>query len=128
VQAERARPSGAPGAHAASFKVKRFVLTPAVAGREPTEPRTSFDRDETGRIYAFVELENESRAPGEIVVAFEPPDGGALRGNVTLEVGPHPRFRTWAFTRSAREVGSWTAVVMDSNGAILARAPFDVTL
>jgi hypothetical protein len=104
------------------------VLTPSVEGREPREPRTSFDRDETGRIYAFVELENETRAPGEIIVAFEPPDGGALRGNVKLEVGPHARWRTWAFTRSAREVGAWTAVVMTENGEVIARAPFEVTL
>ncbi len=79
-------------------------------------------------MYAFVEIENKGGAPAEIVVEFEPPGGGAPHGDVTLAVGPAPRWRTWAYTRTASTAGSWTAVVKNKKGEVLARAPFEVTL
>lgn len=116
--------------HASSsdLRVKRLVLAEGVSGREPVEPRTSFNAAETERIYAFVEVENRADGEGEITVTFEPPDGGAPRGNVTLNVGASPRWRTWAFTRGARAAGEWTAVVRGPDGQVLARTPFEVTL
>lgn len=109
------------------FAVKRLVVAQGVRNREPVEPGTTFKSD-AGKIYAFVEVENRGRAPGEIVVEFEPPGGGAPHGDVTLAVGAAPRWRTWAYTRTAKVAGSWTAVVKNSKGDVLARAPFEVTL
>lgn len=111
----------------ARLAVRRLVLSQGVKNREPTDAATSF-RGDAKRIYAFVELENKDRAPGEIVVEFEPPGGGAPHGDVTLPVGAAPRWRTWAYTRTARVAGSWTAVVKNRKGEVLARAPFEVTL
>ncbi|WP_437654077.1 DUF2914 domain-containing protein [Sorangium sp. So ce1182] len=113
---------------AAELKVKRLVVAAGVKDREPVAPGTTFRAPETERLYAFIELENRSEAEGEITVAFVPPDGGAPVGNVTLGVGPSPRWRTWAFTRGARKAGEWTAVVRSGTGEELARAPFEVTL
>jgi hypothetical protein len=111
----------------ARLAVRRLVLSQGVKNREPIDAATSF-RGDAKRIYAFVELENKDRAPGEIVVEFEPPGGGAPHGDVTLPVGAAPRWRTWAYTRTAHVAGSWTAVVKNRKGEVLARAPFEVTL
>jgi hypothetical protein len=106
--------------------VKRFVLAGAVKDREPVDAGTTFNGSR--KVYAFVEIENRGGAPAEIVVEFQPPGGGAPRGDVTLAVGPAPRWRTWAYTRTASTPGSWTAVVKNRKGDVLARAPFEVTL
>lgn len=105
--------------------VKRLVLASGVKGREPQDAATTFKAD-GGRIYAFVEMENLGRDASEIVVAFEPPGGGAPHGDVTLAVGAARRWRTWAYTRTANVTGSWTAVVKNRKGDVLARAPFEV--
>lgn len=112
----------------AELKVKRLVVAEGVRNREPVEPSTTFRVPATERIYAFVELENRGESEGEITVEFVPPDGGAPVGNVTLGVGVSPRWRTWAFTRGARKVGEWTALVRSETGEVLASAPFEVTL
>ena len=110
------RRAGAPEV-AGKLRIKRLVLADEVKGREPVEPKTSFQAAETDRIYAFVEVENGAVEETEITVSFEPPDGGATRGNVTLSVGASPRWRTWAFTRGARVAGAWTAVVRAPDGS-----------
>jgi hypothetical protein len=107
--------------------VRRFVLSQGVRNREPVDAGSTFKSDAT-KIYAFVEVENRGRAPGEIVVEFEPPGGGAPHGDVTLAVGSAAKWRTWAYTRTAHTPGSWTAVVKNRKGDVLARAPFEVTL
>jgi hypothetical protein len=107
--------------------VRRFVLARGVKDREPVDPGTTF-RGNAHKVYAFVEVENRGGAPAEIVVEFEPPGGGAPHGDVTLAVGPAARWRTWAYTRTASVAGSWTAVVKNKKGQVLARAPFEVTL
>lgn len=112
----------------AKLKVKRLLLTEKIENREPVDPRDSFEAGESGRIYAFIELENPAAEESEVTVTFEPPGGGASHGNVTLDVGASRRWRTWAYTRAARSAGAWTAVVRGPSGEELARAPFDVTL
>jgi hypothetical protein len=112
----------------AKLQVKRLVLAQGIKDREPVEPSTSFEGPEAERVYAFVEVENLSDHEGEITVAFIPPGGGAAIGNVTLEVGSSPRWRTWAYTRGARKAGEWTAVVRSETGEVLAREAFEVTL
>ncbi|APR83706.1 Hypothetical protein A7982_09055 [Minicystis rosea] len=109
------------------LSVKRLVLAQGVKNREPIDEGTSF-KSEGGKIYAYVEVENRGHGPGEIVVEFEPPGGGAPHGDVTLAVGPSARWRTWAYTRTAKTPGAWTAVIKNRKGDVLARAPFEVTL
>jgi hypothetical protein len=121
---DRARAADA----SAKLRIKRLVLTEGVKGREPVETKSSFSAAEAKRIYAFVEVENPAAEESEITVSFEPTSGGAAHGNITLDVGASPRWRTWAFTRGARTAGAWTAVVRGPDGDVLAKAPFEVTL
>jgi hypothetical protein len=124
AKATTAKSSAASG----KLTVKRLVVAQGVKGREPVDPAASFSGNQSGKLYAFVEVENKDRAPSEITVSFEPPGGGASHGNVKLAVGAEPRWRTWAFTRNAHTVGAWTAVVKDTHGEVLARTPFEITL
>jgi len=116
------------GEKPAKLAVKRLVLAQGVKNREPVQVGRSFYGPEAERIYAFVEVENKSDHEGEISVAFIPPGGGAAVGNVTLEVGSSPRWRTWAYTRGVQKAGEWTAVVRSETGEVLAREAFEVTL
>lgn len=113
---------------AVELKVKRLLFAEAIQGREPVEARSSFSAKDAKRVYAFVEVENPGAEESEITVSFEPPGGGAAKGQVSLDVGASRRWRTWAFTRGASTPGSWTAVVRGPRGEELARAPFEVTL
>jgi hypothetical protein len=114
----------APVRHASKLDVKRLTIARGVEHREPLDPTTSVDAS-AQKIYAFVELANPERLPGEITVEFQPPSK-KYEGRVTLPVGDAARWRTWAFTRQAHEVGEWTAVVRDEKGHELARETFQV--
>jgi hypothetical protein len=128
TQVAPAPKAAAPIPTAQRLSVKRLVVARGVSGREPVGAKDSFYVEETDRLYAFVEVENAERAPGELHVSFVPEKGGASRGNITLPVGAEKRWRTWAFTRTAREPGKWVAVVKNDRGEVLARAPFEVVL
>ena len=110
--------------HARKLAVKRVILARGVDRHEPVDPGTAFDASEQ-KVYAFVEIDNPERLPGEITVEFQPPSK-KYEGRVTLGVGEASRWRTWAFTRQAHETGEWTAIVRDERGRELAREKFDV--
>lgn len=120
----RARDEGATGVP--ELKVTRLVVSRGIAGREPLAPASSFSSAEVDRIYAFVELANESQIPSQISVTFTPPAGRALQ-RIPLEVGAQRRFRTWATTRKARAAGVWSVSVSDAAGNELARTSFTIT-
>ena len=96
--------------------------------KEPEGAATLFRQSEIEKLYAYLEIENDGADREKVTVSFEPPDGRAARGNVTLDVGSSKRWRTWAFTKQATQVGSWTAVVKDEEGHTLARQPFEIAL
>ncbi len=104
--------------------MKRITIARGVDHREPIDPGTSIDA-KAQKVYAFVEVDNPERLPGEISVEFQPPSK-KYEGQITLGVGETSRWRTWAFTRQAHEVGEWTAIVRDDKGRELAREKFDV--
>lgn len=110
--------------HARKLTVKRITIARGVDHREPVDPGSSIDA-KAQKVYAFVEIDNPERLPGEITVEFEPPSK-KYEGRITLGVGEASRWRTWAFTRQAHEVGEWTAIVRDERGRELAREKFDV--
>lgn len=112
--------------HADKLALKRIVLARGVEHHEPVDPATSFDA-KTQKVFAFVEIENPEKLPGEITVEFEPPSKKDT-GRVSLAVGDSSRWRTWAFTRQAHEAGEWTAIVRDEHGHVIGRQAFDVTL
>jgi hypothetical protein len=111
--------------HAKKLAVKRISIARGVNGHEPVDAATTFDA-KNEKVYAFVEVENPEKLPGEITVEFMPPSK-KYEGRVTLGVGESSRWRTWAFTRQAHEAGEWTAIVRDERGHELAREKFDIT-
>jgi hypothetical protein len=95
-----------------------------VEAREPQGADTIFDAGEK-RVFAFVEVDNPERAPGDLRVQFVGPNGDA-QPPVELSVGESPRWRTWAFTRRAHAPGTWKAIVRDERGRVLASTEFEV--
>jgi hypothetical protein len=52
---------------------------------------------------------------------------GKVSGGVELDVPANvPRWRTWAFTRFADEVGLWRVEVRNPAGVLLGALPFEV--
>jgi hypothetical protein len=105
--------------------VKRLVLAKSVEARAPVGAGERFVVGEQERIYAFVDLVNGGERASEITVSFER-EGGPSFGEVRLDVGASPRWRTWAFTRQAKRAGTYVATVRDPRGAVLARQSFTV--
>lgn len=114
----------APPRHATDLHIQRLVVARGVIDREPQGVDTVFAPDEK-RLFAFVEVDNPERAPGDLKVTFIKPDGTS-QPPVDLEVGASPRWRTWAFTRQAHATGTWKAVVRNESGRVLASTEFDV--
>jgi hypothetical protein len=106
--------------------VKRLVIARGVENREPIGAAPNFAKSEGKRIYAFVEVGNRSPSASEVSVSFRH-KGGQEHGRVPLRVGASPRWRTWAYTDLATEVGAWEAVVRNARGDIIGRQSFTVT-
>jgi hypothetical protein len=111
---------------AAELGIKRVVIASGVSDREPVGAAASYEAGANDRIYAFVEVGNESRVESELTLSFYR-DGGRELGGSRLEVGAAPRWRTWSFTRVANKPGKWYAVVRDGEGKELGRKGFTVT-
>lgn len=105
-------------------KVKRFVLSHDVKGREPVDESDFFSTD-APKIFAFVELENGG-APYGVRVHFEKATDPALPYGIDLEVGSAARFRTWAYTKIRREPGEYRAVLRTEGGEDIALRTFTV--
>jgi hypothetical protein len=107
-------------------RVRRLVVSTGIDRREPVGVSDVFTIGEQRRLYAFVEAVNESDAPVELRVTFEP-ERGESAGHIELEVPAEvARWRTWAYTQNVVRAGRWEAVVRDSEGHVIARRPFDV--
>ena len=107
--------------------LSRMVIARGIEEREPLDSGTRFEVTNDGRIYAYIEVANPDAVEDEVEVKWvqaESPDEVISRVNVN--VGPHPRWRTWAYTSLIREPGQYLAVVTDSEGRLIARAPFEV--
>ncbi len=109
----------------APLRIKRLVLSRAVENREPVGPATSFQSGTAKRLYAFVEVGNPQKARSEIYVSFVPPSGQAHTA-IRLRIGQGSRWRTWAFTRLAKDPGSWQVVVRNAAGQELAKQSFEI--
>lgn len=107
------------------LQIQRLITTPAVDGREPTDPRSVFDHDHD-KVIAFIEASNDTSDPKSLFVHFVGPSG-AVTGGVELVIPAHaPRWRTWAFTRFAKEEGVWHVEVRDADGVLIGTLPFEV--
>lgn len=106
-------------------KLKRIQFSHRIEGREPVDPEETFSAAETDQLYAFLELSNDSKQKGKVVVFFIPPQGS--RTKVTLDVGDKSRWRTWALRKSPKAIGTWKVVVQDMSGKEIGHRTFEVT-
>jgi hypothetical protein len=107
------------------LSIQRFVTAERIEKREPVEPTAVFDHH-VERVYAFFDIRNESSSPRTLIVHFIGPDE-EVRGGVELEIPSSvPRWRTWAFTRWAKEPGLWRVEVRDGDGRLVGALPFEV--
>ena len=113
-----------PARRATDLHVERLVVARGVEGREPQGTDTVFSTDDK-RVFAFLEVDNPERAPGQLEVQFVAPDGKA-QPPIDVAVGESSRWRTWAFTRRAKTPGTWKALVRDERGHVVASTEFDV--
>ncbi len=107
------------------LRVKRIQFAESIASREPVDPEETFVAGDTDKLYAFIELSNETKKKSKIVVRFIPPGGSSSK--VTLDVGDKSRWRTWALRRGVKATGTWTVTVSDADGHEIGRRSFEVT-
>ena len=116
---EPAFESGAP------LAIRRLITAPDVEGREPIAPSSVFAHD-ADKIYVFLDVRNDSENHETMTVFFIGPSG-QVHGGVELDVPPQAlRWRTWAYTRRADEVGLWRVEVRGEAGALLGSLDFEV--
>jgi hypothetical protein len=105
--------------------IQRFLTTSAIVQREPGDLTTTFGPHHE-RVYAFVEVSNESEADKSLFVHFIGPKG-KVSGGVELEIpASAPRWRTWAYTRYFDAPGLWRVEIRDAEGSPLGALPFEV--
>ena len=105
--------------------IQRLVAAPEVEHREPVAASAVFGHHDE-KIYAFVEVSNESDEDKTLLVHFIGPDG-QVSGGVELRIPAEaPRWRTWAYTRNATKTGLWRVELRSEDGTLLGALPFEV--
>jgi hypothetical protein len=105
--------------------IHRLITAPEVEGREPLAASSVFGHHEE-KVYAFLDVSNESSEAKTVTVFFVGPSG-KVSGGAELDVPANvPRWRTWAYTRFADEAGLWRIEVRSAAGVLLAALPFEV--
>lgn len=124
---DRARPTATAETEsdAEGLAMRRLIVARGVDDREPVGADSRFRTDEE-RIYAFMEMVNNSDEDRQVVVTFERDDGAEV-GHITVNVPANaPRWRTWAWSRHINTPGTWTAVITTPDGTELGRERFQV--
>jgi len=107
------------------ISIVRLITAPEVEHREPVAASAVF-RGHEERVYAFVEVSNESKENKTLFVHFIGPDG-QVSGGIELEIPPTvPRWRTWAHTRHAKKPGLWRVEIRSADGTLIGALPFEV--
>jgi len=105
--------------------IRRLITAPAIEHREPVAASAVFGRHEE-RVYAFIEVSNESTEDKVLLVHFIGP-GGHVSGGIELDIpSASPRWRTWARTRHAKKPGLWRVEIRTADGTLLGALPFEV--
>jgi hypothetical protein len=107
--------------------LNRFVICKDVRDREPVGPASSFAREREGQVWVYLDAANGGSEPQPVTVNFESVDRpGSAPPAVALEIGPGPRYRTWARASTWRPAGTYRVVVRDVAGTPLARGTFQI--
>lgn len=105
--------------------IQRLVTAPKVERREPVAASAVFGHHDE-KVYAFVEVSNESDEDKTLLVHFIGPDG-QVSGGIELRIPAEaPRWRTWAYTRNAKKTGLWRVELRSEDGTLLGALPFEV--
>lgn len=105
--------------------IQRLVTAPGVERREPVAASAVFGHHDE-KVYAFVEVSNESDEDKTLLVHFIGPDG-QVSGGIELRIPAEaPRWRTWAYTRNATKTGLWRVELRSEDGTLLGALPFEV--
>lgn len=109
---------------AKKLSISRIAIARDVKNREPIDVGTRFDSSEP-KVFVFLDVHNTEKVPGTLFVEFVSPKAGA-RGDIELSVGATDHWRTWAFTRLAKEPGTWKARIKNDRGEVIAEESFEV--
>ncbi len=109
---------------AKKLSIARIAIARDVKNREPIDVGTRFDSTEP-KVFVFLDVHNTEKVPGTLFVEFVSPKAGA-RGDIELSVGATDHWRTWAFTRLAKEPGTWKARIKNDRGEVIAEESFEV--
>lgn len=105
--------------------IRRLLTTSEISGREPVGATSSFSSQDD-RIYAFVEVSNETEWPKKLLVHFIGPNAN-VTGGIELEIPASvPRWRTWAYTKFFDQPGLWRVEIRDEEGHLVGALPFEV--
>lgn len=105
--------------------LQRFLTTSDIEKREPVDLTSTFG-PEHDRVFAFVDVSNESELDKSLFVHFIGPNG-KVSGGIELEIPASvPRWRTWAYTRHFDAPGTWRVEIRDAEGSLLGTLPFEV--
>lgn len=105
--------------------IERLVTAPEVDHREPVAASSVFGAHDE-RVYAFVEVRNESEEDKTLLVHFIGPEG-QVSGGIELRIpASTPRWRTWAYTRNATKPGLWRVEIRSEDGTLVGALPFEV--
>jgi len=109
------------------LSIQRLVIALGVERREPIAASSVFRSDDE-RVYAFVEVSNESAEAKVLTAHFIGPNG-QVSGGIELSIpATVPRWRTWAYTKHAKEPGLWRVEIRAVDGSLLGALPFEVQL
>lgn len=122
---ELPKPEVTPVAPMDGLTIRRFVTAAEIVEREPIDATSTFAPDEE-RIYAFVDAGNESDTEKSLMVHFIGPNGKVSGGIELVIPASVPRWRTWAYTRHAKEPGLWRVEIRDVEGNLIGALPFEI--
>lgn len=106
-------------------RIQRLITTPIVEEREPVDARAVFDHHDE-KVIAFIEASNDTSDAHPLFVHFIGPSGTVTGGVELVIPADSPRWRTWAFTRFAKEPGLWRVEIRDAEGVLVGALPFEV--
>jgi len=109
------------------LQMTRLELAPAMDGRTPLEPRTTYSKTEDDQVYCYFELTNPERTASTVTLAWEDSSGGSRGAPTEIQVAANRRFINYRYTTvSWRRPGTYYCVVRQGTDE-LGRIPFTVT-
>jgi hypothetical protein len=108
-----------------SAHLMRFEVASEIVDHEPKGVSDKFVKRETPRVFAFLEVNNESGKPFSLDVAFDPMDTDEVSTLLTLQIPSTKRWRTQVFMHTGVP-GKYRAVLVSEAGEELGGRDFQV--